>query len=294
MYRFMDHIVEIKIDDDWIQTPPPLQKTGAVREMPNWKVFLEMKVEADYFLDGFRKGLVFDNGLVAYASYVTPRYNSMASITPGKKISFVGYVSPVKEEFLYPIENVKRVYSFIELSKLEGQIESYIYKQNYVRIGLVVDGKRLSFPAERAREIEKLNSQKIVVYFEGFEDKKSNLLPTIHAIVHQQDTLFFQGMYYGGPDGKHEHQAVEVAGTISRLNRTDNGRIMSLILNKDCYIEIDPQMASLLGDLLKKGTFLKVNGEERIKKEGEIYEKEFRIITPKRIVAQQKEFIINQ
>jgi hypothetical protein len=294
MYRFMDQIVEIKIDNEWTQTPSQPQEIGAVREMPSWKVFLEQKVEGDYFLDGFRKGLIFNNGLVAFAAYNTLKFNSMASIKPGKKVSFTGYASPVKEEFLYPIQNVKRVYTYIELTKLEGQIESYVYKQNYVRIGLVVKGKRLSFPAERARDIEKLGSEKIAIYFEGIEDKESNLLPTIHAIVHQRDTLFFQGMYYGGPDGKHEHQDVQVEGTITKVNRTDKGRIMSLILGKDCYIEIDPQMDSQLGDLLKKGTFLKVSGEERVKKEGEIYEKEFRIITPKRIMAEQKEFIINQ
>jgi hypothetical protein len=295
MYRFMDQIIEIKIDNEWVQTPSAPQKISAVREMPNWKVFLEQKVEGDYFLDGLRKGLIFKDGLVAYASYMNPRFNYMKSIIPGKTVSFLGYASPVKEEFIYPIENVKRLYSFIELTKSEGRIESYVYKQNYVRIGLVINGKRLSFPAERARDIEKLTTdKKVVVYFEGIEDKKSNLLPTIHAIVQERDTLFFQGMYYGGPDGKHEHQAVKVEGVITKVNRTDKGRIMSLILGKDCYIEIDPQMASQLGDLLKKGTALKVSGEERVKKEGEIYEKEFRIITPKRIVAGQKEFIINQ
>ena len=295
MYRFMDQIIEIRISNEWVQTPSAPQKISAVREMPNWKVFLEQKVEGDYFLDGLRKGLIFKDGLVAYASYMNPRFNYMKSITPGKTVSFLGYASPVKEEFIYPIENVKRLYSFIELTKSEGRIESYVYKQNYVRIGLVINGKRLSFPAERARDIEKLTSdKKVVVYFEGIEDKKSNLLPTIHAIVQERDTLFFQGMYYGGPDGKHEHQAVKVEGVITKVNRTDKGRIMSLILGKDCYIEIDPQMAAQLGDLLKKGTALKVSGEERVKKEGEIYEKEFRIITPKRIVAEQKEFILNQ
>lgn len=100
--------------------------------------------------------------------------------------------------------------------------------------------------------------------------------------------------YYGGPDGNHDFKSVEVEGTISKVNRTEKGRIISLILDKDFYVEVDAQMEQQLGNLLKKGSNLKISGEERIKKEGEIYEKEYRIITPKRIVTESGEFILNR
>jgi hypothetical protein len=126
------------------------------------------------------------------------------------------------------------------------------------------------------------------------EDEKTNLLPTIHALIQENDTLYFPNQYYGGPDGNHEYKAVQIEGEITKVNRNDKGRIISLLVSKDCFIEVDLQMASQLGNLLKKGTILKVSGEERVKKEGEIYEKDYRIITPKRISADQKEFIVNQ
>jgi hypothetical protein len=287
----VDQITEVLIDGNWIQTPAS-KKTS---EMSKAKIFLEQKVESDYFIDGLRKGLIFKDGMISFAGYITPKFNHMESISPGKMVSFMGYESPVKEEFIFPIANVKSVYSFMKLTRLDGKIEAFIHKQNYVRIGAVINGKRLSFPAERARDLEKFaNDKKVTVYYNGIEDKKANLLSTIHALIQENDTLYFSNQYYGGPDGHHEHKDVQVEGAITKVNRNDKGRIISLLVSNDCFIEVDPQMASQLGNLLKKGTILKVSGEERIKKEGEIYEKDYRIITPKRIAADQKEFIVNQ
>lgn len=292
---FMDQVTAIQLNNEWIQTPPTQQKVIAVREISRPQVFLEQKVEGEYFIDGFRKGLIFSNGMVAFASYINPVLDLMKTISPGDKVSFMGYESPVKDEFVFPIQNVRSVFSFSKLTRLEGKIEAFIHKQNYARIGAVINGKRLSFPAERARDLEKFaNDKKVIVYFDGIEDEKTNLLSTIHALIQENDTLYFPNQYYGGPDGNHEHKDVQVEGEITKVNRNDKGRIISLLVSKDCFIEIDPQMATQLGNLLKKGTTLKVSGEERIKKEGEIYEKDYRIITPKRIAADQKEFIVNQ
>lgn len=294
-YRFMDQITEIQLNHEWIQTPQTPRKIYAAKEIPQAKIFLEQKVEGEYFIDGFRKGLIFKDGMIAFASYVSSKFNYMKSFSPGDKVSFMGYESPVKDEFVFPIQHVKKVYSFIELKKITGKIESFIIKQNFVRIGLVVNGKRLSFPAESARVLEQFsNDKEVTAYFGTMEDTKTNLLPTIHAIIQESDTLYFTNQYYGGPDGKHEYKAVQVEGPITKVNRNDKGRIISLIVSKDCYLEIDPQMDTQLGNILKKGTTLKVSGEERIKKEGEIYEKDYRIITPKRIVAEEKEYIVNQ
>ncbi|HEU5292668.1 MAG TPA: hypothetical protein VFU05_18595 [Cyclobacteriaceae bacterium] len=294
MARFTDEITELKMNDQWIQTPAP-QQIRQVKKLPDAKVFLEQKVESDFFVEGLRKALIFKDGMVSFASYIWVSRTPMTKINPGDVISFMGFESPVKESYLFPIQNVKSVYSFVELKKMIGTIDSYIYKQNYVRIGMVVNGKRFSFQAEKARDIERLaNGETITIYYDPAEDPKNNILPTIHALVQKKDTIFMPSLYYGGPDGKHEFKSVQVEGTISKLNRSEKGRIISIILNKDCYIEVDPQMEQQLGSLLKKGNNLKISGEERIKKEGEIYEKDYRIITPKRIVAESGEFILNR
>ena len=293
-YFFYSGITEIKIRDSWTQTPPPPREINRVGTRPHAKVFIEQEVEGDFFIEGIRKGLIFKNGMVSFANYLTLARNPMKNINPGDRVSFMGFESPVKDSYAFPIPNVKSVYSYMELKKMVGTIDSYIYKQNYVRIGMTVGGKRFSFPAEKAREIQKFaNGESVTVYYDPIDDPKNNLLPTIHALAQKKDTIWMTTLYYGGPDGNHDFKSVQVEGTISKINRTEKGRIISLILNKDCYIEVDYQMEQQLGNILKKGSNLKISGEERIKKEGEIYEKDYRIITPKRIVAESGEFILN-
>ena len=292
-YFIQDQITEIKLKDGWVQTPSS-QQLHEVKRPPEAKIFLEQKVQTDVMIDG-RRGLVFKNGRVSFSNYFWVSPDPLKTINPGDIVSFMGYESPVKEDYIFPIEGVKSVFSFIELKKMIGTIDSYVYKQNYVRMGLVINGKRFSFQAEKARDIDRFtNGEAVLIYFDPDEDPKSNILPTIHAIIQKGDTILMPTLYYGGPDGKHDFKSVQVEGTISKLNRTEKGRIISLILDKDFYVEVDPQMEQQLGNLLKKGSKLKVSGEERIKKEGEIYEKDYRIITPKRIVAESGEFILNR
>ena len=293
-YFFYSSITEIKIQDTWVQTPGPTRDLTMAGGQPT-KIFIEQQVEDDFLIDGIRKGLIFKNGLVSFANYLSLARNPMKNIKPGDIVSFMGYESPVKEGYIFPIENVKTVYSYWELRKMVGTINSYIYKQNYVRIGMTVGGRRLSFPAEKAKEIERFsNGESVTVYYDPLEDPKSNLLPSIHALVQKKDTIWMENRYYGGPDGKHDFKSVQIEGTISKLNRSEKGRIISLILDKNFYVEVDSRMEQQLGNLLKKGSNLKISGEERIKKEGEIYEKEYRIITPKRVVTESGEFILNR
>lgn len=290
-FRFSDQVAAVHLNGEWVETPIQSQKNS----IPGSKVYLEKKIISDFYLDGMRKGLIFKDGLVAFNLYTVPELNSMDALSPGTKVSFIGYESLVREEYLYPVQGVKGVYSFMELKRIEGKIGAFIHKENFVRIGMTVNGKRLSFSSTDARAIEKFaNGEDVIVYYNGTEDKKTNLLPTIHAIVHESDTLYSPEMYYGGPDGQHEHKPVEIEGIIAKINRTAGGHIYSLIVNKDCYVEVSSRMAAQLGNFLRKGTELKIHGEERIKKEGEIYEKDYRIISPKRIVAGEKEYILNQ
>jgi hypothetical protein len=117
--------------------------------------------------------------------------------------------------------------------------------------------------------------------------------PELHALVAGADTLKIEKLFfYGGEDVQHDHTAVEVKGTISRISRTDRGKIMSIMIGSDVYVEIDLVTAEQLGQMIRRGNEVVITGDERIKKEGEVYQKDFRIITPRTIKVAGKEFII--
>ena len=287
---YHEQILEIKLDNEWIATPVMERKFS--RWVTESKVFLEEKVIGDYFLDGIRKGLILDNGVVSFAIYAGI-IHSMDKLSPGNVVSFFGYKSAVNDRYLYPVQGVKEVYEFTPLEKVEGKISAFVHKQNYSRIGLVINKDRFSFPGELAKRIESFaNDQSVTIYYAGRPNEKTNLLPTIHAIIQGSDTLKISKNYYGDPDGKHDYKLAELDGKISRVNHSDRGKIISLILGNDCYVEVDHKMAEQLGDYLTKGTHIKVAGDERIKKEGEIYERNYRIITPRKVVVDGKEFTL--
>jgi hypothetical protein len=207
----------------------------------------------------------------------------------------MGSSEVVNDSYWYPIDNISKIYFCNFLKRTEGKIESFISKQNYVRIGLRINEHRLSFPAKLGKEIERFaNDKPVTVYYMGYVSEASNLLPTIHALVQGRDTLKIPYPYYGDPDGKHEFKTAEVDGKISKINRTETGRILSVIMGNDCYVEISYNMAQQLGSFISNGKQLKVIGDERIKKEGEVYEQNLRIITPRKVVADGKEFILNE
>jgi hypothetical protein len=290
---FGETIDAIHLDGVWISTPytkKPEDKVGI-----NWAVLLEQIPGSEIREVGIRKGLIFPDGFVAFSLFARIKFYSMEGVSIGKPVSFIGYESLVRPEYLYPIENVKRVVSFMELKKQTGKIESFIYKQNFARIGLKLNGERYSFPVELAQKVERFATNKpVTIYYHGEGDAKANLLPTIHAFVQGQDTLKIPRMYYGDPDGRHEHKPTELDGKITQVNRSDRGHIISLVVANDCYVEVDPRMATQLKDYLNKGKSIKISGLERIKKDGEIYERNYRIITPQKVEVNGKEFILNK
>jgi hypothetical protein len=287
-FRFTEQVTEILIQNNWVKTP--IVKKEAPSDS-DFKIILEEKIIGDYNLDGIRKGLLFNNGLIAYAPFVFA--NTMAKTSIGNKISFMGSQSTVRDGYIFPLEGIKNVVSFAELTRAEGKIQSYIYKQNYVRIGLVINGKRFSFSSEYAKQIERFNlEEKVLIYYYGEEEVKANLLPTIHAIIQHSDTLYIPGHYFGGPDGRHTYKEVDAEGSVKKINRTVQGRMYSLILENNFYVEVNAQIANQLESQIKKGVYLKIQGDERIKKEGEIYQKNYRIVIPKKMTINEKEFIL--
>jgi hypothetical protein len=147
-------ILEIKIGNEWIPTPTLRTDGGKTVNAANHYVFLEQKILGDYYLDGLRRALIFENGRIAFAWRSTPEQYPMKNTAPGDIISFAGYKSPVKEGYVFPIEGVKDVYSFALLTKIEAPISSFFHQEDFTRIGLVANQKRLSFPSEFARKVE--------------------------------------------------------------------------------------------------------------------------------------------
>lgn len=295
---FGESMEAIYLNGSWFSTPSTPR--DQIKRGFDWVVMLEQTPlgeirESGIEKSGTRKGLIFANGLVAYSSFSQPGLFSMENIKVGKPVSFIGYESSVQSGYLYPIQPVERVVSFVELKKQTGKIESFIYKQNFVRIGLKLNGERYSFPAELAKLIEKFSNDKpVTIYYNGEVDAKTNLLPTIHAFVQGYDTLKIPSMYYGDPDGKHEHKIAAFEGKVTQVNRSDRGNILSLIVGNDCYVEVDNRMAAQLKEYLSKGKTIKISGLERVKKEGEVYERNYRIITPQKVEVNGKEFILNK
>ena len=287
-FYWADKITEVKMNGQWISTPYS-EQFPSVFKRNNWHVFLEETVK-----EKRQNALIFENDKIGFGPglFFFER-KTIDQINAGDQVSFIGSESKVSDKYWYPIEGVKSVYSFTPLNKTVGKIKSFIYKQNFVRIGLTINQYRLSFPADLGKSIEKfVNEEPVTIYYLGEGDERANLLPTVHAIVQGADSVLIPYHYYGDPDGKHEHKEAELDGKISRVNRSDKGRIISLIMGNDCYVEVSPKMAEQLGNYLSKGKVIKILGDERIKKAGEIYEQNFRIITPRKVVADGKEFIL--
>ena len=58
-------------------------------------------------------------------------------------------------------------------------------------------------------------------------------------------------------------------------------------------MEIDPRLDAQIGTSLKKGIILKIKGKERQKKEGEVYQYKYKIISPEQIVIEGKTHLLN-
>ena len=280
---------EVKVGNEWIKTPTS-QNGFLASTSANRFIFLDQKVLSEYHHKGLKKGLVFENGKIAFSKDPIHDRVSMENLSRGNVVSFAGFRSPVMDGYVYPINGVKDVYSFIPLNKIEGPITSFTYKEDFARVGLVVKDKRLTFPSEYALKIESFaNGEKVSAYFrEG--DKRFNRKPSLYALVQNRDTIFISYPYIY-PD-KHEYKSAEFSGKVSKKTYSDKGRLINITIDSDYFVEVDTEMAEQLGPLLKEGTQLKISGEERIKMDGEIYEKNYHIIIPKKIMIDGKEFIL--
>lgn len=291
-------IIEIKLDKDWIELTEPTKP-----EKSNYltKSFLDKKVEEVYAFNNTPRALRIEGGVVTFSPWFLWPPNSLEAIKAGDVISFSGWQSTVKSGFQYPAKNVSDLYSFHRLTKKMGSLKSYLYKQNYACIGLkfyTSEGEfSVSFPSDRAKEIFNFIKPEEPAVFYLYDYKIEGQLdsPELHAVIQRDDTLYINRIgFYGSADVKHEHITTKVSGKIKEVVRSDRGRIISLLINSDVYIEMDPRFEKQIGALLKRGASIEVSGDERIKKEGEIYSKDCRIITPNQITIAGKVYLLNQ
>ena len=131
-YLYMNRVIEIKKGNELIVLPE-IKTEKWSRE---YKTFLDKKVTGDYWEIGFRSGLVFEHGLVGYNYVAIRQFYPMESIKPNDVVSFGGFRMGPNEGYVYPIDGVKEVYHFSELTKTSAKPYSYLFKQNFVCIGV--------------------------------------------------------------------------------------------------------------------------------------------------------------
>lgn len=295
-FMFNDRITEIKIGNEWIALPEK-ENGYSPAEV---RVFLEKEVIGEYWKSGFRSGLIFESGLVAAYMGFNKYFDPMSDFKKGDRVSFNGYKMGRVEGYKYPIDGISEVYHFSPLTKISGKLYSYLFKQNSICIGakFEISGRKqlsVSFPsddAERIRQFLKTDS-KVDIYYNNYKIEGQLHPPELHALVKPGDTLYINKFgFYGGADGKHDYKEVEVNGKITKINTSDKGNILSVIVASDYYVEIDAMMAQQLGYFFQKGKEVRIVGKERIRKEGEIYQKDYKIITPEKVVVDGKTFLL--
>jgi hypothetical protein len=290
-----DVILAVKLKDQWVELPK-IDYSHLYPGGKNFDIFLDREVKGEYIQDGHQIGLVFDNGIVAYNWFMRKK-----KINVGDIISFRGHRYTYDEGFVYPVSDVKAVYFFSPLIKEVGTIKSLLFKQNYVCIGMTVRTKkgeiRMGFPSNYAERIEQLakEGKTMAFYYTAYIVTNQLTPPDLQAIVHEMDTFKINEFgFYGGADIKHDHKPASIKGKITHVNRSDKGRVLSIVIGNDCYVEIDQTMEKQLGDFFKKGQLMEISGDERIKAEGEIYSKNYRIITPRTVIIDGKNFLLGQ
>jgi hypothetical protein len=300
LHRFRwDRITDIQIDGGWVSLS---YSTTVPNKDPDVRVFLEERIIQVYPNDDDRQVFVFKNGLVGNYSFMSGVDPSYRAPEKGNVVSFLGHgdMPRLSESAVYPIAGVRQVYLFSPLEKRRGQVKSLLYKQNSACIGMVMTSGnsevRISFPSDFAkpvREFLKRNGE-VDFYYIPFKVENQPNPFELHALVAGADTLRIERpMYYGGEDVEHDHRPVEVFGRITSVSRSPHLKIMSIMVGNDAYVDIDAGSAQQLDKLLRRGVQVTVQGNERIRKDGEIYLKEYRIITPRKMVIDGKEFILN-
>jgi hypothetical protein len=292
-YFVAGQLLSINLNNRWIDI------AWGKAEKWSWKVevLLNRKVESVYNEGSSARALMFENGMVGFIGPYTTA-DPLNGVRAGDHTSFIGRALPVLDGSVYPVEGVKQVYLFSPLQRSRGTLQALLFKQNYVCIGVSATTDRgeirASFPTEYAREVEKFADGRTVdIYMSGYKMEGQLQPPELHAIVSGRDSLLIKETgFYGGADGKHEYVPVTFQGKVSAINRSDAGKILGLIVDDHTFLEVDVNTARQLENVLRRGKSLEVVGEQRVKKTGEIYSKDYEIVVPHQITIDGKVFLI--
>jgi hypothetical protein len=301
-YWFRDNIIGVEVNNEWIEFE---EKNPGGSSRSEIRMHLDKPVRKVVEVENYKRGFVFDKGIVAYNYNVGLRMTNNQEIKEGDRVSFIGHLMPRVDGANYPIDGVREVISFSRLIKFHGEIKSLLFKQNHVCIGLTLGSGsrelRLSFPGNYAERVKQFadRPQPVIAYFSGQEldeELKDDLNPPeLHALIQGSDTLkILDYGFWGGADIKHEHTEASLKGKITQVNKLPSGKIYSVIIDNQAFIDIDHATQKQLGALFRKGKVLEVSGKERIKAQGEVYKEDYRIITPDKITIDGKVFQINQ
>lgn len=297
LVRF-DRIIEIQINGQWV--PLPYHTNNRGQDKPA-KVFLEQPILRVYPDADNPHVFVFANGVVGNLSFIAALDKNYQRPVAGDIVSFLGttLVPSLTETAAFPLPDVKHVYVYTPLFKASGNLKSMLYKQNSVCIGLVMTSGskefKFGFPSDYAtRVMDFLKGDKVTdFYYLKYKVAGQPNPFELHGLISGTDTLKIErAMFYGGEDVEHEHKIVEVSGPITRVVRSPNHKIMSILVGDDAYVEISAVASQQLDKLLRNGVQVWVKGKERIKKEGEVYLERYRIIAPRNMTIDGKEFLL--
>lgn len=266
----------------------------------NRKLLLDETVKSIGTIDG-RVRILTNNNILIFEGWFFSTNKKIKKLKPGATISNFGSEFVYEEGEQLVNDGMSRVMSEGLLEKKTGTINSFLYKQNSICIALSLQTEgeliRLNFPAEFATklmEIEKRKEQVTAYYDPYVVDKQMFVYPSLQALICGKDTLRIEKDFYGDADGKHEYRNASQQGTITNVLFDKKGRILSIILNNQMLIESNEKIQNQLTSVLKKGSTIKVDGQERVKKEGEVYQNNYSVMVPKKIVANGVEFIVEK
>lgn len=292
-----DEIVGVEIDGDWKELKRNIPE---VMRSP-YAMTLDAVVRQELIVDGKVRGYVLDNGVVTYNYYIGLLSGDDHYAKVGEQISFIGWSSKIEDGYAFPIEGVREVVWYNRLFKDKGRLRSLLFKQNNVCIGATFASPtrqiKVSFPSNYGERIKAIadKGEDVIAYFTGYNHKDEKDMAELHAVIHGKDTLKIPEFgFYGGADIKHEHMPATIAGKITDVNKLPSGTIINVIVDNKSYIDIDFATQKQIGSLLRKGVVIEVNGKERIKAVGEVYSKDYRIITPSEIKIDEKVYSLNQ
>ncbi|MCU0420222.1 MAG: hypothetical protein MUC38_11275 [Cyclobacteriaceae bacterium] len=266
----------------------------------NHSVLLDRKIIATASHEDMGKLLYIDQETVLVSKDL-PYNRLLRPMTKGDVVSAIILPIDLHEGEAYPVRNFSKGYHAEVLGKFEGIIESFLYKQNTACVGMKVNSGTRSMQfqfrtdmAEQIMQWQKRQEPILVYYRPRVRFDYSPLLdkPSIHAIISRTDTLRVVDDYFGGPDGTHDYVAVSGTGKISSVKTSLAGKAYGLVVDEKYFVEIDKKTEAQLKKYFRNRVPISFEGKQRVKKPGEVYQGNYEIITPTKLMIADKEFLV--